>query len=201
VAAIDSYLDRTCARLRGNPAEVEDVRRELRAHLEDLIEEYCAEGMSWPEAAARAIDSLGEPERLHHGLALVHSGDTAWLRRLKGIAVGAVLGAALSLLLPFAGHGTMPDFLIGVSSGACIGLLSTRRSGLVMGPAVGALCWFAARVGSLAALGVTSPSDFPSTAARSVLVSLLVGAVFGGAVATGSTALLSLLSRSRRTLG
>ncbi len=37
---------------------MEDIRRGIRAHLEDLIEEYCAEGMSRPEAAAH--DGLRE---------------------------------------------------------------------------------------------------------------------------------------------
>jgi hypothetical protein len=203
MASIDSYLDRACARLRANPAEVEDLRREIRAHLEDLIEQYCAEGMSRPEAAERAIAWLGKAEQIQTGLGAVFHGDPEWVRRLKGMAVGGLLGAVLPLLVPFAGHATTADATLGAASGVCIGLLSASRSRLVAGFAIGSLTWFAATVGSLAALAVSStvPASSPLQLAHSVLFALVAGGAFGVLVAAGSALLLSLLSRSGSRLG
>jgi hypothetical protein len=199
MASIDSYLDRACARLRGNPAEVEDIRREIRLHLEDMIEEYCAEGMTRPKAAERAIAWLGEAEQLRAGLDLVHHGDPGWVRRLKGMALGGLLGVPLSLLLGLAGHGTAADMLIGLAAGCCIGFLSVSRSGLLAGLAVGSLTWFAGRVGALASPLASGPApDSMLQATHSVLLALILGGVFGLAIAAGCRGLLSLLSHSRR---
>jgi hypothetical protein len=129
MASIESYLDRICARLSTNPAVAEDVRRELRAHLEDLVEHYCAQGMTRPEAAERAIAWLGEAERVRTGLGTVFRGDAEWVRRLKAAAAGGLLGVALSLALPVSGHGTVWGAVIGLSCGVCIGLLSDSRPG------------------------------------------------------------------------
>ena len=202
MASIDSYIDRVCARLHANPAAVEDIRREIRLHLEDMIEEYCAGGMSRPEAAERAITRLGQAEQIRTGLDSVYCGDAEWMRRLKGMAVGGLLGPTLSLLFRLAGHGAASDVLLGTASGACIGLFSTSRAPLVAGLAIGSLTWFAARIGSLAAsLASNSGERFPLEAAHSVLLSLVVGGVFGVVVAAGAAALLPLLSRSRSAPG
>ncbi len=202
MASIDSYLDRACARLRANPAEVEDLRREIRAHLEDLIEQYCAEGMSRPEAAERAIAWLGKAEQIQTGLGAVFHGDPEWVRRLKGLAVGGLLGAVLPLLVPFAGHAAT-DATLGAASGVCIGLLSASRSRLVAGFAIGSLTWFAATVGSLAALAASSTAtgSSPLQLANSVLFALIAGGIFGALVAAGTALLLSLLSRSGSRFG
>jgi len=201
MASIDSYLDRACARLCANLAEVEDVRREIRAHLEDLIAQYCAEGMSRPEAAERAIAWLGEAEQLRTGLGAVLHGDPEWVRRLKGTVAGGLLGAALSLLLRFVGCTAPFDVLLDAGSGACIGFLGMSRARILVGFAIGSLAWFAATVGSLAAPAASGAALAPSPleSAHSVLLALLAGGLFGGAVAAGTSALLLLLSRPRPT--
>lgn len=56
---IEDYLDRICQGLRLNPARTEEIRAELRAHLEELAEAGLAEGLTPAEAAAEtALDSL-----------------------------------------------------------------------------------------------------------------------------------------------
>ncbi len=199
MVSVEAYLDRVCDRLRGNPAEIEDIRREIRLHLEDLIEEYCAEGLSRPEAAERAIAWLGDAEQIRTSLDFVHHGDPAWVRRLKGMALGGLLGAILSPLFSFALPGPVAVMLLGGAAGCCIGLLSVSHAGLAAGLAVGSLTWFAARVGAVASFLASAPATASlSEATNSVLLALILGAVFGLAIAAFSTILLSLSSRTRR---
>jgi len=198
MSGIETYLDRVCDQLRGNPAEIADIRREIRLHLDDLIADYCAEGMSRPEAAERAIALLGEAERLRGGLDLVHHGDRAWVRRLKGAGVGGLLGATLSLLLPLTGRSIPSDSLLAIASGVCIGLLSGSRARLLVGFAIGSLAWFASRIDALTApLFSNSVSPLPLEAAQSVLVALIIGGIFGTVLATGVAVLLPLVCRHR----
>ena len=198
MSGIETYLDRVCDQLRGNPAEIADIRREIRLHLDDLIADYCAEGMSRPEAAERAIASLGEAERLRTGLDLVHHGDRAWVRRLKGAVLGGLLGATLSLLLPLTGRSVPSDFLLAIASGVCIGLLSASRARLLAGFAIGSLAWFASRIGALTApLSTNSASQLPLEAAQTVLAALIIGGIFGTVIAAGVAVLLPLASQHR----
>jgi hypothetical protein len=197
MASIESYLDRICARLSTNPAVAEDVRRELWAHLEDLVEHYCAQGMTRPEAAERAIAWLGEAERVRTGLGTVFRGDAEWVRRLKAAAAGGLLGVALSLALPVSGHGTVWGAVIGLSCGVCIGLLSDSRPRLLAGSAIGSLAWFAA--GIAAAAGASHPSaELPPQTASVLLASVLFGGLFGSAIAACVASLLRVLSRAPR---
>jgi len=198
MASLDGYLDRACAGLRVDPAEAEDIRRELRAHLEERLRDALARGASRDKAITEILARFGEPEEVLAALRAVHQEESWWAYRLKGMVAGAAVGAVLSLLLRVAGHGAALEAALGTASGACIGLLSVSRTRLVAGLAIGALTWFAATVGALAASGVGSPqSSFPLQAMHSVLLSLITGGVFGMVVAAGATVLVSLLSRPR----
>ena len=59
---MDRYLDQACRRISGPTALRRHLREELREHLEEAIHALLAEGLSQEEAAAKAIESLGEPE-------------------------------------------------------------------------------------------------------------------------------------------
>ena len=104
MTSIESYLDKSCARLWANPDEAEDVREELRGHLQDLIAEYVSQGLDRRTATDRALAQVGEARSLQSSFGRVHHGDPGWMWRLKGLAVGAVLGGVISLLLPLGGH-------------------------------------------------------------------------------------------------
>lgn len=198
MTGIEAYLDRICDRLRGNPAEIADIHREIRLHLEDLIAGYCAEGMSRPEAAERAIASLGKAEQLRMGLDLVHYGDRAWVRRVKGVGLGGLLGVILSPLPGLVGPRTVADGLLSLAFGVCIGLLSSFRTRLLTGFAIGSLTWSASRVGALIAPFFTSStSQLPVNAVQDVLAAVVIGGIFGTAIAVGTAVLLPLFSRHR----
>jgi len=214
VTSIETYLDQSCARLPINPAEAEDVREELRSHLRELVEGYAAEGLDRAAATERALTWFGDPQRLHDSLDLVHHGDPWWVWRLKGMVLGAVLGAAIALLLPVGGHiefltttlgrplgweaGRIQLALNGLLAGGLIGLLSGAR-GIFVGWVAGSLIWMAEYVAYLIISIATdmAPPDGGLRLFTSVILSPVLGGLFGAVVGGVCTALLTGASRLR----
>ncbi len=163
-SSIPAYLDSVCQRLRSEPAEAEDIREELHAHLEELTRLYVSQGAAPAEALGRALAQFGEPAKIGDTLDLVHEGDAWWLRRLKGLMLGLALGALLSAVLPVGGH---LDFALSrfplpgalalpraemvlnaALAGGLIGACSARGKGLLIGWSLGAVLWLAEFVAS-----------------------------------------------------
>ena len=210
MTSIEAYLDDSCAGLSVNPAEAEEIREELRCHLRELTESYVAEGMDRRAATERALAWFGDPQRLHDSLDLVHHGDPWWIWRLKGMLLGALLGAVIALLLPLGGHlplwepGPPGDpsriqlAVNGLIAGGLIGLLSGAR-GLFVGWVTGSLIWMAEYVAyflTSAATGM-APPDGGLRLFNSVLLSPVLGGLFGAVVGSVCSMLQSAASRLR----
>jgi uncharacterized protein YoaH (UPF0181 family) len=213
VGSLEAYLDHACAGLRLNPAKAEDIRRELRVHLEERIQDAIAQGLSRADAIARVLARFGEPERIRASLREAHLGEPWWAYRLKAAAFGAFVGALIALLLPLAarlgldavllgvsaGHGARsPLVTLGLVVGGATGLLSGRNRGLLVGPGVGALVWTieSFRV-FVSTMGQALSSEASLQVFNSTVLSPIIGALFGVAVGIALTALLSLSPRPR----
>ncbi len=214
MTSIEAYLDASCSRLSVNPAGAEEIREELRCHLRELAESYIAEGMDSRSATERALAWFGDSQRLHDSLDLVHHGEPWWIWRLKGMLLGALLGAVIALLLPLGGHlefiGAPPGLPFGLDprrmqfaangllTGGLIGLLSGAR-GLFVGWVTGSLIWMVEYVAyfiTSAATGMT-PSDGGLRLFNSVLLSPVLGGLFGAVVGGICSMFLSATSRLR----
>jgi len=211
--SLEAYLDHACPGLRLNPAKAEDIRRELRVHLEEGIQDAIAQGLSRAEAMARVLARFGEPERIRDALTQAHLGDPWWAYRLKAAAVGACLGAAIALLLPLAAHlglgaallgasagdgGRLPLVTLGLIVGGATGLLSAPRRGLIVGPAVGALVWTIESVRVfVVSMGQALSSGASLQAFNSAVLSPIIGALFGVVVGIAVTGVLSFSHRPR----
>jgi hypothetical protein len=190
-----------------NPAEAEDIREELQAHVADLTASYASQGLSRSTATERALIQFGDAARLHTCLDCVHQGDPWWLLRLKGLVVGLLLGGLLGALLPIGGHletlvPALPlpihvdpshahILLNGMLVGGLVGLLAAGGRGILAGWCVGSLLWLAEYVlhwASSVAAGAPDPSV---NLLNSALFAPLLGGSFGAAVGAAVTAILS----------
>ena len=213
MTSLDTYLDRACVRLQANPAEAEDIREELCSHLQELIQTHVAQGMDSREAMAAALTDFGDAGRLRDCLDRVHHGDPWWILRIKGLALGMMIGCLLGLLTPVGGH---LEFLVRVFplpadidasrahiavnamlAGGVIGLLSAGGRGLLTGWCTGSLLWLAEYVVHWIASTASGGAGVGPNILNSVLLAPLLGGVFGAAVGAGSAAILSYTSRIR----
>jgi hypothetical protein len=69
---IEHYLNRVSQSVGGSEDLRRHLREELREHIEDLVRDYQAQGLSREQAAAKALESLGEPETMREGMEAVH---------------------------------------------------------------------------------------------------------------------------------
>lgn len=215
MTSIGAYLDRVCHRLRANPAAVEDVREELRAHLGELIKEYQRAGVSRPEAIQIALQEFGEAQAIRGWLDQVHQGDPWWVLRLKGLGTGMLLGAMLATVLTLAAPLQPLMGRLWLESGGELGRAQATLNGLLVGGVAGLVCaggrrFYAAwLLGSLAwlveylvywvqsiAAGMPVP-DGGLGMMNAVLLAPVVGGFFALAVGAGTAALLRVLGRLR----
>ncbi len=103
---IDRYLDQACCQMN------EPLRKELKEHLEEAIDASVAEGMSTGDAAAKAMEELGDPEVIRESMQSVYGpGVTSlsveqaikWKDRMWHLAgqVGLVLNVFLAILVVY----------------------------------------------------------------------------------------------------
>lgn len=211
-AAIDAFLDRACARLRVNPAQADDIRAELRTHMEDAIALHVARGVDPRQAMELAVEALGDVLKLHDALDLVHQGDPWWVMRLKGLGVGMAIGGLLAALLPIGGHLELATRGLGLNAvdgaqaqtlfnallvGGLIGLFAAAGRGLLIGWTVGSLVWLAEYLVYWTACVGGAIAAPTGDMLNSILLAPLLGGVFGATVGAGSAGMLSLASRLR----
>jgi len=213
VASVEAYLDRVCGKLRVDPAEAEDIREELRSHLDEIIRERLDRGLSEGAAARFALAAVGDPVKLRGCLDRVHRGDAWWMRRLKGFAFGMAMGGLLALLLPLGGHlefaarfislpplvdpARLPMLLNGLLAGGAIGLLAAGGRGALVGWSAGALMWLAESTVYWMAQAAGGDVSSAGNMLERVLLAPLPGGVFGAAVGAVSSAVLAAASRVR----
>ena len=213
MTSVDAYLDGVCVRLRVNPAQADDIREELRSHLDELIQAYAAEGKDSGEATDLAIAHFGGAGKLHDCLDRVHQGDAWWLLRLKGLGLGMLLGGLLGVAIPVGGHlefaarlfplsnplGTPHGLIIlnAMLAGGLIGLLSAAGRGLLVGWSAGSLLWLVEYVVHWITGVASGAADPTANMLNSVLLAPLLGGIFGVAVGACSAAILSVTSSTR----
>jgi hypothetical protein len=196
-----------------NPAEAEDIREELRTHLDEAIRGRVEGGFSESAAVDFALASVGDPARLHACLDRVHGGDPWWMRRLKGFVLGMVMGGFLALLIPVGGHlefaarlvslpsavdpSRLPMLLNGLLAGGAIGLLAAGGSGVLVGWSTGAVLWLAEYAAYWMAQAAGGDASSAGDMLQRVLLAPLLGGVFGAAVGAVSSAALAAASRVR----
>ncbi|WP_172195664.1 FtsW/RodA/SpoVE family cell cycle protein [Saccharibacillus qingshengii] len=100
--SINAYLDRLCARIRAKELHPE-LRDEMRGHIEELIASKKDEGASPVEAAAWAMEQMGDADEIGGTLGQVHRPKFNW-RLLVPLAVMAGIG--LLALFSLAASGT-----------------------------------------------------------------------------------------------
>lgn len=86
---VDGYLNEVCWAMGGSFAEQQALRDELRAHLRDAARDLVIGGVAAPEAIARSLRELGDPDVL--GRTMRSSRGTRPLRRPLTQPAGAVL--------------------------------------------------------------------------------------------------------------
>lgn len=94
----EAYLNLLARFLRLNPEQREDIRRELRAHLEDAIEAEVEAGVPREEAVARVLDDFGDAAEL-----AARFSDVGRKRRwiMKGSLIAASVGFGVFLFNGF----------------------------------------------------------------------------------------------------
>lgn len=162
-----------------------------------------------------ALAWFGEAGKLNGYLDLVHQGGPWWTSRLKGWALGALLGVLLALVAPIGGHieflaRCLPTAALANSTflctvlnafivGGAVGLFAAGgRSGLV-GFSWGASIWLAEYLAywvSFISRDAAAP-DVTLATFNSILIAPLVGGVFGAVVGLTSAKLLSVSQRAR----
>ena len=85
----DEYLGTLTAQIRSRTAR-EEVRQEIRNHLEDQAEAYEAEGMTREEARSQAVLDMGDPVSVGIDLDRIHRPKMAW----KAVAIIGLLSLA-----------------------------------------------------------------------------------------------------------
>jgi hypothetical protein len=208
VSSVEAYLDQVCTRLRVHPAEADDIREELRAHLEERLHEAVTQGAGLVEAEERVLAAFGEAEVVRASLQSVHERAPWWLYRLLAGIAGALLGTASVLLLSLVQHAgvgalALPTPAEGAAAGAAAGMLCWPGRGIAVATITGALAWvslsYLSRI-SGTRRSAALPLDW-LCAFASVVFSPVAGALFGATVATATATLLSMSSRLRLRTG
>ncbi len=104
-ADFESYLDLLSRFLRLNRRQREDIGRELRAHLEDAIEDEMAGGVSRPQALRHVLDDFGDAAELAARFSKLER-RRRWL--MQGTVVAACIGFLVLAINIFSPDATVP---------------------------------------------------------------------------------------------
>jgi hypothetical protein len=214
VTDIEAYLDLACAGLKINPAQAQDIREELRAHLEDLMQSRGVD-LSDSKAVETALLEFGDPSKVAGVLGLIHRGELLWRKRLKGAIFGVFLGAILAFLavgdnaishplrLLISPFGPSWEALIWFNCLAVAGLLgslSILGKPLLFGWWFGIFCWLL-EYGVLWSASIVLKRHLLSSELFSspalFLLAPLLGGVYGLVISLGTLSLAALTARLR----
>lgn len=107
----DSFAQQVCRQVRhATPEERADIARELREHMEDRAEALCSAGTSEEEAAAQAVEAMGDPEAIGRELNRCYP--------LRYLILSRLSGALLLLFFLYAIF-TLPGLYIPYSNLSC----------------------------------------------------------------------------------
>ncbi|TDA70304.1 MAG: FtsW/RodA/SpoVE family cell cycle protein [Clostridia bacterium] len=113
---LDNYLEDVCAHIK-NRAVHDQVKEELRVHLEELFQEALAAGNDEGEAARQACRRLGEPGALGKELDRIHR-----LRTDRRFFASLTLLSLLGLLVLYTAPGDTVALVLRRSAGTLLGL-------------------------------------------------------------------------------
>lgn len=75
---IDNYLDKVCSRVKFARAH-KGLKKELRNHIDDQINDYIKKGLDKDEATIKAIEQMGDPLEVGEDLNEIHKPQTDWI--------------------------------------------------------------------------------------------------------------------------
>ncbi|HMQ16396.1 MAG TPA: permease prefix domain 1-containing protein [Phycisphaerae bacterium] len=101
----EAYLALLSRFLRLTAAQREDIRRELRSHLDDALEAEMAQGLTREQAVLRVLEDFGDAAELAHRFGRRHRARRWIMQGTLAAACLGVLAIGVSLLLP---TGTSP---------------------------------------------------------------------------------------------
>jgi hypothetical protein len=99
---IQKYLDSISKKLRLNRKKEEEIIKEIKTHLEDLILEYKKGGISVKKAEQRAIEKFGNPKKIARKLQWIHGFGSFSDSKIKDAFLGTLpflIASVLILLL------------------------------------------------------------------------------------------------------
>lgn len=99
-AAFDAWLALLSRFLRLSPKQRDEIRRELRAHLEDGVEAEVARGLSRDQAVLKVLEDLGDAAELAHRFRQPHPVRRWIMQGTLAAACLAIVAIGLSLLAP-----------------------------------------------------------------------------------------------------
>lgn len=139
---VEKYIDRVLVYANKPEAEAETIRKEMRDHLLQKIEDLCAEGMEREDAVFQALRTHGQPSVIGYRL----RGGFPWVDiRTKGTARGVLaIGPRAVGIFAFGGV-AVGVFAIG---GVAIGAVS------IGGLALGLLIWGGLGLGGISLAGM-----------------------------------------------
>ncbi len=96
---IQKFLNNISEKLQLNSQKKEEIIRELKTHLEDLISEYRKKGIPMKEAENKAIKKFGTPEKIARKLQWIHGFGSFSNNKFKDAFSGALPFLIASILI------------------------------------------------------------------------------------------------------
>ena len=114
----NNYLTLLAGLLRLGDKQRKEIAEELRAHLEDRLEELVAQGVPRNEAVQRALSEFGDAAGLAAQFATISRGrKRRWLMRVTTISVAAMVLIAAGIVTFWPGRNAGPGPAAAVAQG------------------------------------------------------------------------------------
>ncbi|MFC4777996.1 FtsW/RodA/SpoVE family cell cycle protein [Paenibacillus sp. GCM10023252] len=89
---INTYINEVCSQIKARELHAE-IRLELESHLQDILDDYAAQGMNEEDAIQKALEQMGNSTTVGQQLHQVHKPKTEW-----SIVAAILIFVALGLL-------------------------------------------------------------------------------------------------------